>query len=78
MIHDLKPATLTRRSTGACKPALAPTFWRMRIPRPHAARLYLAHGGEMPKSLQIFLASSSLTSVCRGTADRRLFAGFSH
>jgi RNA-directed DNA polymerase len=34
--------------------------------------------GGIPKSLQIFFASSSLTSVCRGTADLLFNAGLCH
>ena len=41
-------------------------------------KCFYSQGSSMPKSRQIFLARKGLTSVWRGTAERRLSTGFSH
>ena len=74
---------LSSRVAQAITDATRNTRWR--TPQTQSAALSFApsavrrsQGGGTPKSLQIFLHSTSLISVWRGTADRERVAGLPH
>jgi hypothetical protein len=77
MIHDLKPAIVTRRSTGACKPA--PRLPPEGAHSPSARRASPFGSRWRDAQVAADLSRQFVTDIrVPGTADRRLFAGLPH